>query len=70
MPRRSAPISQQQLANIFSTAKRAGYPRVRVSWQNASGDRVEVVAEPEVTLAPDNLDRELAEFEARHGGTS
>lgn len=68
MTRRTPAISQAELDRIFASAKKSGYPAVRVEWRNRAGEKITVVAGDEASIAaPDDLDRELAEFEAGHG---
>lgn len=70
MARRSNPCTQAEVTRLLKATLSAGIPIERIVGVKRTRDGVELVlGEPgPVKVAPgDDLDRELAEFEARHG---
>jgi hypothetical protein len=64
MARRPATVTQADIARAVKAVRSAGVDIVRV--EVASDGRI-VIVTAEAPAAQDDLDRELAEFEARHG---
>ncbi len=69
MPRRHATLTQADIARAIRAAKQAGAPEVELRVGEALiVFRITPSTEQESPASPLNeLDRELAEFEARHG---
>jgi hypothetical protein len=64
MPRRPASITQADIARVIRAAKQAGAGAVEIS---PDGTIRIVLAPPLQDAGMSSLDRELEEFEARHG---
>jgi hypothetical protein len=66
MPRRPAEITQADVARVLRAAKQSGAAEVVVQVGKQSLT-VKLAPSLEQASDSDDLDRELAEFEARHG---
>jgi hypothetical protein len=67
MARSPSTFRKNDVTRALKAVRAAGYNAVRISIDKAGRIEITTTTEGELLFAPSDLDRELAEFTARHG---